>query len=209
MRKEDFRYYFSEHRHNKRFISIFLMFVVIAVTLGFLFAFTIITSNSVKETKAQIELISGKAFFNLGNLFETEKEKSLGSGEINQVFYNCSRIDAFRLADLHDVFVLEATKEPNASTVRCQKAVYNRFPERVEVTYFGNRYDAVKQRDVAILEYKCFINNTLYNYQFNEISVDDIGFFAEVLKLKGYIAHGSSRVTLVMPERYNDFCLRD
>ncbi|MEM1536138.1 MAG: hypothetical protein QXQ82_03085 [Candidatus Pacearchaeota archaeon] len=203
MKKEDLQYYYSEHKHNKRFVGTFLMFAVIAVTLGFLLAFIITTSNSIKEARAEFRDISGRAIFSLQGLPSSEEKID----ERTQIYYNCSRINVFRLADLHDVFSVETYREN--TTVTCQKVVYNRAPERVEVTYFGNRYNAIRQKDVAVLEYKCFINNTLYNYQFVEIAPDDFGFFADILKLNGYIAHGFSKATIVMPERYDDYCLRD
>ncbi|MEM4703430.1 MAG: hypothetical protein QXP53_03040, partial [Candidatus Pacearchaeota archaeon] len=50
-------------------------------------------------------------------------------------------------------------------------------------------------------------NGSIYNHHDEEMSVDDIGFFGEALKIHTYIATGNvSRLLFVMPKTYIDFC---
>lgn len=198
--------YYREKKEEKKFLGIFSIFLVVAIVLGVLLALVFWMNNSIKER----EEMTSRALFDLSMIARKISEENKTEEKIIEPerIYNCSRIETFRIYDLHDPFLMVAIKELNSPGVICQRAIYNKFPERVEITYYGNFYSSIRQRNVAVLEYKCFINNTLYNRQYAYIAQEDIGMFAEVIKLEGQIDY-VSRVLLVMPERKDDYCLSD
>lgn len=203
----DWKNYYKEKKEEKKFFGVFSIFVVVAIVLGVLLALMFWMTNTIKER----EEITSRALFDLSMLTRKileENKTQEATVPQPEIIHNCTRIETFRIYNLHDPFLMIAVKEPNSSGIICQRAIYNKFPERVEITYYGNFYSHMRQKNVAVLEYRCFINNTLYNRQYAYIAQDDTGMFVEVLKLAGQIDY-VSRALLVMPERKDDYCFVD
>ncbi|MEM4703238.1 MAG: hypothetical protein QXP53_02025 [Candidatus Pacearchaeota archaeon] len=224
---------------DKSFKATFWMFVVIAVALGFLLAFTITTSNLIKDTQTKVESISGKALFSFLGGEKTSETEETGTTDINEICekisqeqgitveecianyekskaefdmvsnitYNCTRYETIQLQDLHDPMLLVAYKDFRTRDIVCSKAQYTEGYKQVVVTYYGNRFDRNRGKIVARLSFDCYINGSIYNHHDEEMSVDDIGFFGEALKIHTYIATGNvSRLLFVIPKTYIDFC---
>ena len=120
-----------------------------------------------------------------------------------QEWRNCSRTDSFDFQNLNVPISLQAYKDSSGNLV-CQKATYSAGSKRVLITYYGNEHNSITNRDEALLDYKCYINGSLYNHQRIGLALGDIGLVIEALKMDGYLtsAPSVSRLLAVLPKIY-------